>query len=72
MVMRLFREHGVLSQICGNRFMVLKVAPPLNVSQAQLDHYVDAIGQVVELMHSPGGGFWSEGLQLVRRVVTSI
>ena len=72
MVMRLFREHGVLSQICGNSFMVLKVAPPLNVSQAQLDHYVDAIGQVVELMHSPGGGFWSEGLQLVRRVVTSI
>jgi ornithine--oxo-acid transaminase len=25
-VMRLFRDHGILSQICGNNFMVLKVA----------------------------------------------
>jgi len=71
LVMRLFRDHGILSQICGNDFMVLKVAPPLVASDAQLDRYVDAIGQVVELMHG-SGGFWSEGLQLVRRVVTSI
>ncbi len=72
LVMRLFREHGVLSQICGNNFMMLKVAPPLIVSDAQLDRYVDAIGKVVELMHGNGGGFWSEGLQLVKRVVSSI
>jgi len=71
LVMRLFRDHNVLSQICGNDFMVLKVAPPLVASDAQLDRYVDAIGQVVELMHG-SGGFWSEGLQLVHRVVTSI
>ncbi len=71
LVMRLFRDHNILSQICGNNFMVLKVAPPLAIGDAQLDHYVDAIGQVVELMHG-SGGFWSEGLQLVRRVVTSI
>lgn len=71
LVMRLFRDHDILSQICGNDFMVLKVAPPLVASDAQLDRYVDAIGQVVELMHG-SGGFWSEGLQLVRRVVTSI
>jgi ornithine--oxo-acid transaminase len=71
MIMRLFRDHGILSQICGNNFMALKVAPPLGASDAQLDQYVDAIGQVVELMHG-SGGFWSEGLQLVRRVVASI
>ena len=29
LVMRLFRDHGILTQICGNNFMVLKVAPPL-------------------------------------------
>ncbi|HCC57611.1 MAG TPA: aspartate aminotransferase family protein, partial [Solibacterales bacterium] len=26
LVMRLFRDHGILTQICGNNFMVLKVA----------------------------------------------
>ena len=36
-VMRLFRDSGFLTQICGNNFMVLKVAPPLVVTDAQLD-----------------------------------
>jgi ornithine--oxo-acid transaminase len=70
-VMRLFRDHGILSQICGNNFMVLKVAPPLVIEDAQLDRYVSAIGAVVDLMHS-SGSFWSEALGLVRRVITSI
>lgn len=71
LVMRLFRDHGILTQICGNDFMVLKVAPPLIVSEAQLDEFVAAIGKVVELMHG-GGGFWSEALGMARRVITSI
>src|ERR1700756_3655866 len=29
LVMRLFRDFGFLTQVCGNNFMVLKVAPPL-------------------------------------------
>jgi ornithine--oxo-acid transaminase len=31
-VMRLFRDGGILTRICGNNFMVLKVAPPLVVT----------------------------------------
>ena len=70
-VMRLFRDHGILSQICGNNFMVLKVAPPLVVEDAQLEHYVEAIGEVVDLMHS-SASFWSEALQLAGRVMATI
>ncbi len=33
---RLFHEHRILSQVCGNNFMVLKVAPPLVVTEAQI------------------------------------
>ena len=33
LVMRLFRERNILTQICGNNFMVLKVAPPLMVGE---------------------------------------
>ena len=35
LVMRLFRDQGMLTQICGNHFMVLKVAPPLMVEDRQ-------------------------------------
>ncbi len=68
LVMRLFRDQRILTQICGNNFMVLKVAPPLVVSEAQLDRFVDAICEVVELMHS-SNVFWSEALGLAKRVM---
>jgi ornithine--oxo-acid transaminase len=67
LVMRLFRDHGILTQICGNDFMVLKVAPPLVVSKAQVDQFVSAVQGVVELAHS-SSSFWSEALGLARRV----
>jgi ornithine--oxo-acid transaminase len=66
-VMRLFRDHDVLAQICGNNFLVLKVAPPLMVSERQMDHFVAAMRAVVELMHG-APAFWTEALGLARRV----
>ena len=68
LVMRLFRDHGILTQVCGNSFMVLKVAPPLVVSEAQADVFVAAIRNVVDLAHS-SPGFWGEALGLARRAV---
>jgi ornithine--oxo-acid transaminase len=67
-VMRLFRDSGILTQICGNNFMVLKVAPPLVVSDAQIDEFVSAVADVVELAHS-SSAFWSEALGLARRAI---
>jgi ornithine--oxo-acid transaminase len=66
LVMRLFRDAGFLTQICGNNFRVLKVAPPLVISDTQLDSFVAAARDVVELAHSPGA-FWSEALGLAKR-----
>jgi len=68
LVMRLFRDNGILTQICGNNFMVLKAAPPLVVTEEQIDEFVAAAASVVELAHS-SGGFWSEALGLARRAI---
>lgn len=68
LVMRLFRDHDILTQICGNNFMVLKVAPPLTVSEEQLDVFVAAIREVVELVHA-SPSFWSEALGLAKRAL---
>jgi ornithine--oxo-acid transaminase len=67
-VMRLYRDHGILTQICGNNFMVLKAAPPLVVTEEQIDRFVHAIGEVVDLMHS-SASFWTEALGLARRAI---
>jgi ornithine--oxo-acid transaminase len=65
-VMRMFREKGFLTQICGNNFMVLKAAPPLMVTSEQLDEFVDAIRDVVELAQT-SPAFWTEALGMARR-----
>jgi ornithine--oxo-acid transaminase len=65
-VMRMFREKNILTQICGNNFMVLKAAPPLVVTEEQLDSFVEAIREVIDLMHS-SSTFWAEALLLARR-----
>ena len=67
-VMRLFRDKGILTQICGNNFLVLKVAPPLVATSEQLEEFVAAIRDVVELMHS-SPSFWTEALGLARRAI---
>jgi ornithine--oxo-acid transaminase len=67
-VMRLFRDHGILTQICGNHFMVLKVAPPLVVSEEETIQFVAAIRDVVTAAHETAG-FWSEALGLARRAM---
>jgi ornithine--oxo-acid transaminase len=66
-VMRMFRK-GFLTQICGNDFMVLKVAPPLVVRSEHIDEFISAIQEVVELAHHPGS-FWSEAAGLARRAI---
>ena len=67
MVMQLFRR-GFLTQVCGNNFMVLKVAPPLVVTEDQADKFVRAAADVVETMHS-SSTFWTEALGMARRVM---
>ena len=68
LVMRLFRDKNILTQICGNNFMVLKVAPPLVVAGAQIEEFVAAICNVVELAHT-STAFWAEAMGLARRAV---
>jgi ornithine--oxo-acid transaminase len=68
LVMRLFRDAGILTQTCGNNFMVLKVAPPLVLNARQAEDFVMGISDVVEMMHS-SSAFWSDALRLARRVV---
>ena len=66
-VRQLFREKGILTQICGNNFLVLKVAPPLVVRREQIDEFVTKLREVVDSIHY-SATFWSEALGLARRV----
>lgn len=63
-VMRLFRDFGFLTQVSGNHFMVLKVAPPLAIEKEQMNAFCGGDperGRTGEfsgefLVRSPGAG----------------
>jgi ornithine--oxo-acid transaminase len=48
--------------------MVLKVAPPLVVTEDEINEFVAAMRDVVEVMHS-SPSFWTEALGLAKRAV---
>ncbi len=68
LVMRLFNQMGVLAQMCGNNFLVLKIAPPLVASAEQIEEAASAVRDVVELIHT-STSFWTDALSLARRVM---
>jgi len=67
-VMRLYRDHGILTQVCGNNFMVLKAAPPLNVSERSLAAFTHGLTDVLEAVHS-SKRFWQDALELAGRAI---
>jgi ornithine--oxo-acid transaminase len=71
LVMHLFRDHGILSQVCGNDFMVLKISPPLTIADAQLERFASALEQTVDLIHK-SSSFWSEAIKIGRRLFRSM
>jgi ornithine--oxo-acid transaminase len=66
--MQLFREKNILTQMCGNNFMVLKVAPPLVITEPEIDRFVRAITEVIDLVHS-SSAFWNHALGLAKRAI---
>jgi acetylornithine/succinyldiaminopimelate/putrescine aminotransferase len=48
--------------------MVLKAAPPLMVTEEQIDSFVTAVTTVLDQVHS-SPAFWSEALGMARRAM---
>jgi ornithine--oxo-acid transaminase len=71
LVMHLFRDHGILSQVCGNDFMVLKVSPPLTIEEAQLERFVSALDQTLDSIHN-SSSFWVEPIKVGQRLFRSM
>ncbi|HZD32158.1 MAG TPA: aspartate aminotransferase family protein [Candidatus Angelobacter sp.] len=69
-VMRMFREQKILTQMCGNNSLVLKSAPPLVADEATIDAFVTAAERTVWEMHN-STAFWTEPLALARRAINA-
>lgn len=70
-VMALFDRHGILGQTAGSATEVVKLIPPLVVTDGQVDHVVESLGSVLRDAARFPGGLWDIGVRLARLAAAS-
>ncbi|MBA0052294.1 aspartate aminotransferase family protein [Streptomyces sp. AJS327] len=65
-VVPLLRRHRVLTQVSGDHLEVIKLLPPLIITEREVDRFVDAFTQLMDDAHE-GGLLWEFGRTLVRQ-----
>lgn len=64
MLMPLLSDHGVLAQVAGHHMDVIKLIPPLVLSEGDADELVGAFEAVVGACHEFPGPVWEVGKKL--------
>jgi ornithine--oxo-acid transaminase len=67
--MSLLKKHRILTQVAGHNLNVLKLSPPLILTEAQLSQFVMAVTDVVADCHRLSGGIWDVGMDLAKRAL---
>src|SRR5262249_58843378 len=62
-VVPLFTDHRILSQVAGHRVNIVKGLPPLTVSEDDLDWFASALDQVVDQAQHMGRSMTSFALR---------
>ncbi|MSR17504.1 MAG: aspartate aminotransferase family protein [Methylococcaceae bacterium] len=60
----LFKEHHILTQVAGHGMNVVKLLPPLNLTQKDHDMIISAFDATIAETHKMGGSIWDLGKNL--------
>jgi acetylornithine/succinyldiaminopimelate/putrescine aminotransferase len=65
----LYHRHRILTQVAGDHMDVLKLLPPLTVTETEADLFVDALADVLEQAHRGSGWIWQFGRRLAEQAL---
>ncbi len=60
----LFKEQHILTQVAGHGMNVVKLLPPLNLTQKDRDHIVSSFDKTIADTHKISGAIWDLGKNL--------
>ncbi len=60
----LFKEHRILTQVAGHGMNVVKLLPPLILTQKDRDHIISAFTKTIADTHQVPGSIWELGKNL--------
>jgi ornithine--oxo-acid transaminase len=70
-VVPLMTEHRILSQVAGHDVDIVKLLPPLVLTDEDIDHCVTSFDRVIAECHRFPGGAWDVGKQLAKQALSS-
>ncbi len=66
-VVALFQRHRILTQVSGDHMEVIKLIPPLMISDAEVKLFTEALGEVLEDASKGSGLSWEFGRTLIKQ-----
>ncbi|MFD7642770.1 aspartate aminotransferase family protein [Kitasatospora sp. NPDC059795] len=70
-VVPLLQRHRILTQVSGDHLEVIKLIPPLIITEKEVDRFMDAFTEVMDDAHRGSGLMWDFGRTLVKQAVGS-
>jgi len=65
-VMPLMNKHYILTQVAGHNMDVVKLIPPLTISQLEVTRFVNALSSVIKEAEEFPGSLWDIGVELAK------
>lgn len=65
----LFKEHRVLTQVAGHGMNVVKLLPPLNLTEKDRDWIINSFDQAIAETHKIPGSIWDLGKNLASHAI---
>jgi len=67
----LFKQHRLLTQVAGHGMNIVKLLPPLNLTQKDRDWIVNSFNSAIADTHKVPGSIWTLGKNLAAHAVTA-
>ena len=67
----LLQDHGILTQVAGNRMTTVKLIPPLCIDEGDVDRFVQAFDAVMADLHRFPGPAWESLARIARNAAGS-
>ena len=66
-VVPLLHRHRILTQVSGDELEVIKLLPPLIITEREVDRFVEAFTRIMEDAHGGNGLMWEFGRTLIKQ-----
>ncbi len=69
-VIPLMRDHRILTQTSGHHQDIVKILPPLTITDEDINYFIDSFEAVMKSAHQFPGAIWDLGKSLAKAAVT--